>query len=111
VNDEKSIWVKLIRAKYPSADDIFGSSSQGGSPFWQNIHGIKDHFRLIAKFSIGKGNRIRIWTDCWIGDAPLCTTSLQLFEICSLTNALDSQVLAGHEGLMFFRKFGPNELE
>jgi hypothetical protein len=31
---QDTLWQRIIRAKYPGAADIFGSSAQGGSPFW-----------------------------------------------------------------------------
>ena len=38
---DNSIWSRLIKAKYPEANNIFATASQGGSQFWRSLHKIK----------------------------------------------------------------------
>jgi hypothetical protein len=35
------LWLRIIKAKYLEAIDVFNSTAQGGSPFWHSIHKIK----------------------------------------------------------------------
>jgi hypothetical protein len=60
--DENLLWVRLIKAKY-QVQDLFSANPAGGSPFWHSIHKIKDHFKLGAKFILGDGASIKLWTD------------------------------------------------
>ena len=57
-NQPNSLWLQLIRAKYPGSYNIFGSTPVGGSQFWHGIHKIKHFFKLGAKFHLGLGDRI-----------------------------------------------------
>jgi hypothetical protein len=60
--DENLLRVRLIKAKY-QVQDLFSANPAGGSPFWHSIHKIKDHFKLGAKFILGDGASIKLWTD------------------------------------------------
>ena len=109
--DTSSIWIKLIRAKYPEADDIFGANTQGASQFWQSLHKIKHFFKMGAKFHLGHGEPIRFWLDWWVGEAPLCTSYPRLFEICEDPEALVAQVLLPTGCRIIFRRnFGEEEM-
>jgi hypothetical protein len=69
--DEDNIWSRVIRAKYPDANNLLQGSGQGGSQVWKNLHKIKHYFAMGAKFLVRDGGRTRFWLDWWIGDAPL----------------------------------------
>jgi hypothetical protein len=73
--------LRIIRAKYGGAANIFNSGPQGGSPFWCSLHKIKEYFKLGARFTLGSGTRIKFWTDWWIGDGLLSMCFPRLFQI------------------------------
>jgi hypothetical protein len=52
-NPADCLWLRIIRAKYPGAVDVFNSTPQGGSPFWHDIHKIKNFFKLGVRFKLG----------------------------------------------------------
>jgi hypothetical protein len=109
---QDTLWHRIIRAKYPGAADIFGSSAQGGSPFWQSLHKIKHYFKLGAKYLVGNGSTVRFWTDMWTGDAPLCSRYVRLFQILADPQGLISQMLReGRWNIRFRRSFGREEQE
>lgn len=39
------------------------------------------------QFHVGKGDKIRFWTDLWVGDAPLASTFPDLFHCASSQEA------------------------
>jgi hypothetical protein len=69
----KWVWklFQIIRAKYPSANNIFAGSGQGGSQFWRSLHKIKHLFKLGARHLVQDGNRTLFWMDKWFGDVAL----------------------------------------
>ena len=52
------LWLRIIKAKYPGAANLFNYSSLGGSRFWHSLHKIKDFFKQGAKFSLGNSRHI-----------------------------------------------------
>jgi hypothetical protein len=52
---ENCLWLRIIRAKYPRAADIFSLTPARGSPFWHIIHKIKEYFKLGEHFKLGDG--------------------------------------------------------
>jgi hypothetical protein len=101
-----------LQAKYVIADNIFASSTQGGSQFWRSIDKIKHFFKLGARFLVGDGRRTLFWTDCWLGEAPLAIRFPRLFDICSSKDILVADAMPVSATLLQFRRsFGPVELE
>jgi hypothetical protein len=109
---ENQLWLKLIRAEYPAAANIFSSSPAGGSPFSHQIQKIKNFFKLGAKYLLGNGAKILLWTDWWSGNSPLSERFPRLFQICS--NPSMSAALPFRDGrlcILFRCTFGPAETE
>jgi hypothetical protein len=84
--------VQDYQAKYNDANNLFSSSSKGGSQFWKSLDKIKHYFKLGAKHSVGDRRRTCFWLDWWSGDAPFKDTFPYMFAICenpsqSLTSA------------------------
>jgi hypothetical protein len=79
---ENPIWAQILRAKYPSSENIFAGSGHRGSQFWKSIHKIKHFFKLGAKHVINDGNRTLFWFDRWCDDQPLKDRFPGLFNIC-----------------------------
>jgi hypothetical protein len=102
--DEDNIWSRVIRAKYPDANNLLQGSGQGGSQVWKNLHKIKHYFAMGAKFLVRDGGRTRFWLDWWIGDAPLQASFPSLFAICDSPEALVSQVCQPDALVVRFRR-------
>jgi hypothetical protein len=109
-DSQETLWHRIIRAKYPGAADIFASNAQGGSPFWRSLHKIKHYFKLGAKYSVGNDTKIRFWMDLWIGDAPLSSRFVRLFQISADPQGFVSQFYRdGTWNIRFRRSFGVEE--
>ena len=76
------MWAKLVRAKYLVNDDIFTSSSRGGSQFWKRLVKIKHLFKLGARHVVHNGQRTLFWTDCWQGADILKDRFPLVFAVC-----------------------------
>jgi hypothetical protein len=111
-SEQDNLWFKLLQAKYVNADNIFASSTQGGSQFWRSINKIKHFFKLGAGFLVGDGRRTLFWTDCLLGEAPQAIRFPRLFDICPSKDILVADALpVSATSLQFCRSFGPAELE
>jgi hypothetical protein len=93
---------QLIRAKYPSATDIFSSSGQGGSQFWKNLDKIKHFFKLGVKHEVKDGNRTIFWQDQWVSSEPLSQQFPLLFSICD-NQSISVAKACGPSGHILFR--------
>ncbi|KAK1669324.1 hypothetical protein QYE76_057483 [Lolium multiflorum] len=96
---EDTIWVHLIRAKYRDATDIFSGNGHGGSQFWKSFHRVKHLFKVGAKHLVRDGHRTNFWLDWWIESRPLMELFPHLFAICeddrvSVATALQGEGLA-----------------
>ena len=68
------------------------------------------------KFKVGKGTRVKFWTDQWCGNAALSQTFPQLFALAVHRNATvnemwDSSLGQGGWNLRFYRDFNDWELD
>ncbi|RVW71530.1 hypothetical protein CK203_048018 [Vitis vinifera] len=68
------------------------------------------------KFKVGKGTRVKFWTDQWCGNATLSQNFPQLFELAVHRNATvnemwDSSIGQGGWNLRFHRDFNDWELD
>jgi hypothetical protein len=77
-----AIWAKILRTKYPSADDMFVGPALSRSQFWRSIHKIKHFFKLGATHVVKDGNHTSFWSDIWVGQMPLKDRFPRLFSIC-----------------------------
>jgi hypothetical protein len=99
-----SLWHRIISAKYPGATDVFNSSTNGGSPFWRNVHKVNEFFKLGAKYELGDGTRINFWTDWWTGGGPLSVRFPHLFQITQEQNLKVSQAWVMNSWSVRFRR-------
>jgi hypothetical protein len=81
-HEEDAIWARLLRAKYPSATDIFAGNSSGGLTFWRSLHKIKHFFKLGTAHVVVDGRRTFFWLDLWVGSQSLKDSFPSLFTIC-----------------------------
>jgi hypothetical protein len=109
--NENLLWLKLLRAKY-RCTNFFNSNPSGGSPFWHSLHKLKHLFKLGARFTPGPRSEVALWTDLWVGHAPLSARFPRLFDKCSDPLLKVGQArAAGNWNIGFRRSFDPEELE
>jgi hypothetical protein len=104
-HEDEAIWVRVLRAKYASADDIFAGSGVGGSPFWRSLHKIKHLFKLGAAYGVVDGQRTLFWLDLWEGLQPLRDRLPSLFAICEDPMISVAQACGDPGGVRFRRSF------
>ena len=103
--------LRFLTAVLVLGHSIFNASPLGGSPFWHNLHKIKNDFKLGAKFSLGNGRHILFWEDWWTGSAPLKERFPLLFAVCANPNLAVSNAYNGEGWYIRFRRtFGEAEL-
>jgi mannosylglycoprotein endo-beta-mannosidase len=111
-SEQDNLWYKLLQAKYVNSDNIFATSTQGGSQFWRSLNKIKHFFKLGSRFVVGNGRKTLFWTDCWLGESPLAVRFARLFDICASKEILVAEALPVSATLLQFRRsFGPVELD
>lgn len=74
VNDQGSLWVQFLRAKYKlGMDCVPDVKLKGrGSSLWRGICAVWDEFKANIQWVFGAGSRIRFWKDKWVeGYGPL----------------------------------------
>jgi mannosylglycoprotein endo-beta-mannosidase len=104
-SDENSdlLWLRLLRAKYRTSE-IFSYTPNSCSPFWRNIHKVKEHFRLGVRFCPGKNSSTSFWKDVWIGEVPLCSKFPSLFAKSSDSDLTIVQAYSEEGWRIFFRR-------
>jgi hypothetical protein len=96
-----AIWAKIIKAKYPTAEDIFAGTTTSRSQFWRSLHKIKHFFKLGATHVVKSGNRTSFWSDRWAGQLPLTERFPRLFSICLDQASSVAQVCGGLRPIRF----------
>jgi hypothetical protein len=56
------LWWRLLSAKYRTLE-IFSHNPNSCSPFWHNIHKVKEHFILGVRFCPGRNSSTSFWKD------------------------------------------------
>jgi hypothetical protein len=108
--DERLLWLQLIRAKYGTAELLSGRAS-GGSPFWKSIQKIKHMFSCGVRFHVGNGQHTRFWLDHWLGEDNFSVKFPLIFEICAEPEISVAQAIT-HEGwnIRLRRSLGPTQV-
>lgn len=71
----------------------------------------KHLFKLGARFSLGRGDRVQFWLDWWLGDGPLAERFPRLFQISSDPTMLVSQAFEdGNWNVNFRRSFDHDDM-
>lgn len=94
---DKSIWCRLLRAKYCKNGDFFSSRSVGSSQFWTGLHKVKHLFQWGAMYRVHKGVKVYFWTDVWLGNVPLKLVYLRLYNICLDNKAKVADYFSGDD--------------
>jgi hypothetical protein len=84
------LWSRLLKAKY-GVSELFMTNPSTCSPFWHNVHKIKEAFKMGAKFHPGRNSNVSFWKDVCLREAPLSHSFPNLFEKCSDSELLISQ--------------------
>ena len=89
------MWQELLCNKYLSGTTLSQVKVKpSDSPVWKGIMKVKDDFFLRGSFQVGDGQSVRFWEDIWLGNEPLATQYLSLFNIVRHKNVLVADVLA-----------------
>jgi hypothetical protein len=110
--NEKLLWVKLLRAKYRVSELFSSPNSVGCSSFLHSIHKIKDHFKLGVRFHRGASSKVSFWNDLWVGEVSLRVRFSALFQKISDSDLTIAQVYS-EEGwrIPFRRSLDQNDLQ
>jgi hypothetical protein len=108
--NEDLMWLKLLRAKYRVSDLFTSPNLLGCSPFWHNIHKIKNLFRVGVRFHPGADSKLSFWNDLWIGEVTLRVRFPTLFQKSSDTS-LDQAYFEEGWRIPFHRSLDQNDLQ
>ena len=118
-SDKEALWKQVLVAKYGQEDYGWRTKKAVGAcgvGVWKEI--LKEAGWCWDKmvFNVGKGNKIRFWTDVWCGDATLSQRFPHHYILEANRNAKvedlwDQNVGEGGWNLCFIRDFNDWEVE
>jgi len=73
------------------------------SPFWCGVLRTTNAFKLGLRLKCGLGNKVRFWTNRWIGEVPLAYAFPSLFEMASDKEAWVSLQIQDNNWALTFR--------
>ena len=84
--EETRLWRRVVALKF--GEEWGGWSSKldrgvHGCGLWRSIRMGWEAFSKNIHFQVGKGDRVRLWTDPWCGDSPLKLTYPVVYGIAS----------------------------
>ena len=116
---KEDLWKKVLEAKYGQED--FGwrtrkANGVFGVGVWKKILKESDWCWENMAFKVGKGSKIRFWTNPWCGNYVLSLSFLNLFAMAALRNATveemwDQNIGQDEWNLRFLRDFNDWELD
>ena len=116
---KEDLWKKVLEAKY--GQEGFGwrtrkANGVFGIGVWKQILKESDWCWENMVFKVGKGNKIRFWTDSWCGNNVLSQSFLNLFSmtaqrIVTVEETWDQNFGQGGWNLRFLRAFNDWELD
>ena len=116
---KEELWKKVLEAKYGQED--FGwrtrkANGVFGVGVWKKILKESDWCWENMAFKVGKGNKIRFWTDPWCGNYVLSQSFPNLFAMAAHRNATVEEMWNQNFGqggwnLRFLRDFNDWELD
>ena len=90
INDNNSLWVKLVRKKYVKNDSLLAHKVLSVASWqWKNLMRLRDIFSQGLRWQIGNGADIRFWEDNWLFQYPLATIispPLMLLQLGSMSS-------------------------
>ena len=102
--DSSKIWRKLVDFKYDLSPNILCAEPNGCSPFWKGIFWAAKAAKMGFRWKIGNGNKIRFWSDVWIGNCSLAILFRDLFIIVNEQDLTVAQVWDGVDLKFAFRR-------
>jgi hypothetical protein len=76
---DNKLWAGIVDRKYnANSPNIFCSDAVGSSTFWKGVMWAARAVKFGYRWSLGDGNKIRFWEDCWFGTSPL---SIQFWDM------------------------------
>ena len=73
-------------------------SSIHGKGLWKGIWVVREEFWKWVRFRVGKGDRVRFWTDKWCGDEVFSVRFPQLYRLAMSQEAWVADYLVLEEG-------------
>ena len=94
-NENDNLWKKVILVKY--GQEGFGwrtNEARGtfGVGVWKKILKETNWCWDNIEFKVGKGTKVKFWTNCWCGNATLSQNFPQLFALAVHRNATVNEV-------------------
>lgn len=79
---EKGWWQEILKSKYLQKKLLSEVTFKNGdSHFWHGLMEIKDLFFSFCRKTVGNGENILFWEDCWLGGKPLKLQFPDLFDL------------------------------
>ncbi|KAL5703068.1 hypothetical protein ACHQM5_028204 [Ranunculus cassubicifolius] len=82
--EPNKLWVRVISEKFSLEKGGWFTKLRRepyGCSMWRGIMRYKNVFEKLVRFSVGKGDRVRFWEDCWCLDVPLAVKYEGLYEL------------------------------
>ena len=91
VHDRNSQFYKVFKAKYFPHGSIFEATASSGSYAWQSIMKSRHLIRAGARWRIGDGQHIRIFSDKWLpnGDGVISSSLGELYSEATISELIN----------------------
>ena len=118
-SDKETLWKHVLEAKYGQEGHGWRTKKAVGAcgvGVWKEILKEAGWCWDNLVFKVGKGNKIRFWTDMWCGDSALSQRFPHLYILAAHRNEIvedmwDQNVGEGGWNLRFIRDFNDWEVE
>lgn len=91
VHEKHSLFYKVFKAKYFPHGSIFEATVSSGSFAWQSILKSRHSIEVGARWRVGDGQHIKIFTDKWLpnGEGVLSSSSSELLPEASVSKLIN----------------------
>uniref|UniRef100_A0A2N9FGG2 Reverse transcriptase domain-containing protein n=1 Tax=Fagus sylvatica TaxID=28930 RepID=A0A2N9FGG2_FAGSY len=117
--EESRLWRQVVASRHGVVNGGWCTcqvQSSYGCGLWKGIMMGWDQFHKHLRFTVSRGDRVRLWHDCWCGDMALKDVFPNIFECASHKNAFLNEVMVRHNGrvvwnVSFMRNFNDWEMD